>query len=220
MNDPIQIIYENCVLKEMAFGLGPGAIPITHDELLNKIVEAEAQGSVPISVTMVTVPSNQVKAKNNEFYPIYKVSQTNGILGAHYEDAVNRQREREGATPDFKRTSGWGKHLSRSIVQGPNGIGIQIQPTDTGVKRPPVYIGTQGDYMNLSYIPLTKEQWSPLVPQYSRPLAQQLQGVKKDVLIIRPNLKNIVGCSLLGKEFTISTITQEQKNVLAASGIV
>lgn len=87
-------------IMEMAFGLGSGT-SITQDQFTQKVIDFDNSkaGTRPISFTSVT---NPVYRKTGFPYKaLYKVGQTNGILGFDYQANVNAQREREGKPADF-----------------------------------------------------------------------------------------------------------------------
>jgi len=88
------------VMKEMAFGLGNNT-PVTIQEFVDKVIDFNNQrgGTMPISFTSVTNP--QYRKTGCPFKRIWKVGQTNGMIGTDYEKNVNAQREREGKTADF-----------------------------------------------------------------------------------------------------------------------
>ena len=56
--------------------------------------------AIPIGVVTATEP--KMRKTNNEFYGrVTKITESNVFTNVDYAAAVNRQREREGATPDF-----------------------------------------------------------------------------------------------------------------------
>lgn len=71
-------------------------------------------GSTIITLTTLTIPDYKKKGcpfKDN----IQKLCRVNGTLNWHYEHSVNRQREREGLTPDFASLPRrWGTHLQKT----------------------------------------------------------------------------------------------------------
>jgi hypothetical protein len=206
--EKLGILYES-IIVEMAYGLGPSAQSVTHDQLLDVIAAAEMDGTTTVGLTIISTPSNQRK-RNNPYLPIHKMSQSNGLLGPDYPGSVNNQREREGKVGDFKAGPGWGERVSRSIIKGPNGINIAIQPTEMIKPPAPTYIGTEGANLRV----LTPEEWGPFVPQYNRKYAQASQGVEKDVMMIKPALKNIVGATIQGTEYVVSDINPIQQEIL------
>lgn len=207
----IGLIYES-VIFESPFGLASNAEEITKEELITKINELEKQGAKPVSITAVTIPGQ----KNNEFKPIYKVSRINGMIGANYENSVNRQREREEKPADFVRGSGWGTHLSPSLVQGANGISLQIQPSLKKMgEHPSVYVGTQGG----KFIVLSKEQYDPFIYKAKDGEGSTQQGVDRAVVLRRVRLDNIVGITISGTEYRIKDFDKTKQEVLNISGI-
>ena len=88
------------ILDDMAFGLGTGT-PITQDEFVQKVIDFDNSktGTRPISFTSVTSPV--YRKTGFPYKALYKVGQTNGMLGFDYGANVNAQREREGKPADF-----------------------------------------------------------------------------------------------------------------------
>ena len=117
MNKPnFDIQYEN-YLKEMAYGLGAGSAPVTIEQFLDVIKRFDNanKGAQPISFTSVTTP--QYRKTGFLYSKLFKVGQTNGLLGNDYEANVNAQREREGKPADFvkQQTSNVKEWLSASV---------------------------------------------------------------------------------------------------------
>jgi len=72
---------------------------------------AERKGARIIS--LVTVTEVFLKPEGKEkFGKVFKLSHINGIVNFNYENSVNKQREREGVTPDFvAQPRKWGTKL-------------------------------------------------------------------------------------------------------------
>jgi len=211
----INVLYEsvnnNEMVVEMAYGMAPGSVPITQNEIVEKVKEAEATGATPVGVTAVVIPSQ--RKKGNNYHPIYKVTQMNGMIGSDYERGVNRQREREGGEADFQRGSGWGTHESTSIVRSAKGdISIQIIPSQN--RQPtPVYVGGIGG----EFMVLDEADWSPFVRiQQPRAVADQ-QGVERAVIYRRVRLDNIVGIVIGRTEYRVENINPTKQAVLDIS---
>lgn len=100
----------------MSFGL-KAFTPIHSQTLIEDIVAFDDAkiGARPISLTTVTTPA--FRKTGFDYDNLYKISQSNGIIGFDYEANVNAQRLREGKEADFvaennKRVKNW---LSRSV---------------------------------------------------------------------------------------------------------
>ena len=204
--DEIGIIYEGWVC-EMAYGRAADAIPIPSSEITNKVAEAEMQGVRPISVTTITQPNvNKSNRLYNELMPIYKVSRMIGKVGEEYETKRNNLLVRQGEEPTFKAQQGWGKHLSKSIIRGPKGDAIMIQgDTNSPVRSPAsIYITGRGAFRVLT----PEEKAECIKPVPAAP-----------VVVRKPYVANIVGITIGGSEYTISDMTETQKEVLRVAGI-
>lgn len=65
------------------------------------------KGASAVSITTETEPKMR-KTNNPYFGRVKRIARRSGMLGASYENAVNRQREREGIASEFKAESLWG----------------------------------------------------------------------------------------------------------------
>lgn len=99
MKPKFNILFET-LLKDMAYGLGAGT-PTTQDEFVQEIMgfDNAKTGTRPISFTSVTSPA--YRKTGFPYKALYKVGQTNGMVGFDYGANVNAQREREGKPADF-----------------------------------------------------------------------------------------------------------------------
>ena len=206
-------LYEGFI-SEMAYGRAADATPITTAEVSDKISAAEAEGVRPISVTLVTMP---YQSKSNEFYPIYKVSQMVGKIGAGFQDEQNLHRVREDKPADYKAQSTWGKHLSTSIIQGKSGLYVQITAsTDSMTKpAPSVYVTGKGG----AFRTLSPEEWQKHIKNQTASDVQAYQGLENAVMIRKPLIANIAGLKVGGTEYTVTDLDNTKKEVLRVSGI-
>lgn len=100
----------------MPYGL-TNSMQTTTEQFLSFIVSYDNSGigARPISFTSVTNPTH--RKKGFPYAKLYKVGQTNGMLGTDYEANVNAQREREGKVADFiaQTNNKMKEWLSRSV---------------------------------------------------------------------------------------------------------
>ncbi len=183
------------LLKDMAWGMT--GTPITQQQFIDKVIEFDNSrvGTRPITFTSVTEP----KTKANMPYEIlFKVGQTNGILGFNYQDNVNAQREREGLDPDFlvqpsKTIREW---LSFSIGITHKGLVVlRYRPTNPA----PSYWVVKDVDNNLREI--EKEEAVSYLPPVSEPTNQ---GVEKKIVYRTYGIDKIMGITFLGAENIIS----------------
>jgi hypothetical protein len=193
------------MLAEMAFGLGSN-IPVTIDQFVGEVINFNnaKKGTTPISFTSVTNP--QYRKTGCAYKKIYKVGQTNGMIGFDYESNVNAQREREGKAADFVK-----QQMSNVKEWLSDSVGI----TNTGLRV-------------IAYRPLTSlpAQWvaedhlGRLVvcePEEITPLLYTPsgtgQGVDKTVEYRLYGTDKIVAASLLKKEYLITDVDPVRKDV-------
>ena len=200
------------MVYERTYGMAVGAKEITADQIVEEIKKAEQQGAKPISITAVTIPQ---QSKKNPLFPIYKVSRMNGMIGADYERSVNRQREREEGTPDFQRQSGWGEHVSTSLIQGANGLSVQIQPSPNAKPQPSVFVTGAGGQFRI----ITPEEKETYIKTPSEEGTAKQQGVERAVVLRRVLINNIAGIVISGVESIVSTLDSTKKEVLRISSI-
>lgn len=211
----MKLLYENHVLNEMAFGYGQDAVPVTQEELVEKVKLAHKLGSKPISITSVTIPK---QSKKNPYYPIYKVSQLNGFLNFDYPRSVNARRELEGKEPDFiPQPRKWGKiyiddegksYPGLIVNNGLYYVQIKVQHT-----RDPIYIATAATGLQV----LDPESAKDLITPSADP--GESQGLDVGVIVRDYKVENIVGVSLANKEYRVSDISEEKQRILKMVGL-
>lgn len=82
---------------------------ITRSELCNMLFNVK--GAKFVTITARTIPK-LIGGKSNPYHGVEKVAVVNGTINFHYENSVNRQREREGKENDFEaKERVWGKQL-------------------------------------------------------------------------------------------------------------
>lgn len=187
----------------MSHGIG-GTDTVTLDEFEQIIIgfDKSGVGTRPISFTSVTNP--KLKSVKPGFLPwakLYKVGQTNGQLGADYENSVNLQREREGMPSDFKK-----QKLSIIVKWISDSIGI----TTTGLK---VLVYYPKQFSPSYWVVETNDGQFEEIPketalQYIRPPSPVAsnQGTEKKVEWRYYGFDKIVGASFLKDEYMISNV--------------
>jgi|GEM_PF-5300452 len=140
----------------MSFGIDANAKQVTQAELAKILIDLDAKGAVPISFTLVNKKRTKkhpsftkivlegYTGKGGETYFV-KVSQVAGMMGLDYETKVNREREKEGLTPDFEA----GKSPYEYITDGVRKKGEQYYlfyyPQTEAKDFDTVVIGDDGD---------------------------------------------------------------------------
>lgn len=89
-------------------------IPIGIQEFLAMMVDSGSRGAFPLTMKAKTIPDYRKTGcpfRNN----LFKIAVVNGFLNWDYTAAVNRQRVREGETPNFEAMPrAWGTQLTKT----------------------------------------------------------------------------------------------------------
>lgn len=106
-------------------------ITLSPDELVNLLYNTK--GATPVTLVTETYPKTRAGSPE-----VMKRAEVNGMVHVNYEDAVNRQLQREGKTPDFcAERPAWGEKFAESCIK------LHIDKETGEVKRY-VTIGVQG----------------------------------------------------------------------------
>ena len=187
------------LVTEMAYGLG-NFEPIESQEFVNMIIEFDnsGKGAQPISFTSVTSP--QHRKKGFPFRALYKVGQTNGMIGFDYQANVNAQREREGLAADFtaqanKNVREW---LSPSIAITNTGLtALRYRPL---APQPSYFVAETGDN---KFEEVNKDEVQPFLYSYS---GAGGQGVEEQIQYRLYGIDKIVAVSFQKKEYVITDV--------------
>jgi hypothetical protein len=196
-------------ITEMAYGLGDFA-PITLDQFEQMIItfDKSNKGTAPISFTSVTKPKlKSVKAGFLPYAGLYKVGQTNGLIGFDYEANVNAQRGREGQPTDFKKQqmSTIAEWVSDSIGITTTGLKVLIY---RALKSAPSFWVTEdssGVYAQITD-DVAKQYLAPSAPQSN-------QGIEKKINYRTYGFDKIVAVSFQTKEYMISNVDAKRKEI-------
>jgi hypothetical protein len=205
MNSPFNIIAEN-IINDMSFGLGTSS-PVTQDDFVQQVIEFDNSkvGTRPISFTSVTTPL--YRKTGFPYKNLYKIGQTNGMIGFDYQANVNAQREREGKPADFL-----------------------VQPSKTIKEWLSFSIGiTHRDLKVLRYRPLNpapsyfvvvdqdgtlKEIENEEAVKYLVPVSSPTnQGIEQTIDYRTYGIDKIVAYSFLKKEHTITDVDPERLEI-------
>jgi len=149
-------------------------VDITEKDLVKLLNEKHAKGTCIVSFGATT--DARLKKTGNPFaMPVTKTSRVNGVVGYDYENAVNRQREREAAEgieaqPFVGQPRQWGERLDRIFVLHKGQLYITVK-----VERSlgePVYHDAKG-------VEIDPEAVKPFIPKRSKPATQ---GTEKEVI--------------------------------------
>lgn len=143
-------------------------------------------GAFPITIVADTEP----KLKKGCPYKVRKRSKVNGMAGFIYENAVNRQRIREGKEPDFEsEPRKWGIRIVRTPLVEHNGnfyLELKVQNSDC------VYLDENGNE-------ISKEEIQPFLRENNF----DKQQLDKPVILRDYKLENIKEVHMDGKIYYV-----------------
>lgn len=141
--------------------------------------------------TLITETDARLKKTGNPFGDVRKVSRVNVTLGFQYENAVNRQRTREGTDADFEAAPRqWGERISPMLI-GHKGKTY----LETKVERSLGYT-----YLDATGKELTPEEIAPYLPAKS---ANSRQETEKEILVRDYALESIRSLSMGGEQYVM-----------------
>jgi hypothetical protein len=144
--------------------------------------------------TIVTNTDARVKAACPFGRNVRKVSRVNVCLGFQYENAVNRQREREGDEPDFKaEPRAWGERIKGTFLVRHDSGKLYLE---TKVERS---LGCE--YRDAAGNLIPADAIAPYLPNRS---GSGRQEVEKPVLVRDYALDSIRAVSLKGEDFVVA----------------
>ncbi len=137
---------------------------LTHNELVTILASAKGM----LIVGLLTLTDARCRKKNNPLaLPIYKVVRAIGFVGSNYGASVNREANRQGASPSFdSQPLVWGEWLiPGKVITHNGGLYLRTQTTPGTRRNAPCkvlsYRDAQGRYVAkskvLPYLPLVKE---------------------------------------------------------------
>jgi hypothetical protein len=147
------------------------------------------RGATFATITTETEP--KLLKTGNTLGDVRKVSRVNVCLGFQYEAAVNRQREREGATADFEAASRqWGERVAGTVLVSHKGKTYLETKVQKSLDHK--YLGANGTI-------LPDELIAPFLPKKS----PGRQDLEKEVMVRDYAIDTIRHIAVAGKEFVI-----------------
>lgn len=194
------------LVTEMAYGLN-NFEPLSSEEFVQLIVDFDnsGKGAKPISFTSITSPAH--RKTGFPYRKLFKVGQTNGMIGFDYEANVNAQRERENRPADFvaggnTKVKEW---LSRSIAVTNTGLtALRYRPL---TPAPSYFVVRNADGS------LTEVDRETILPFLYAPPASSGQGVEELVQYRLYGVDKIIAVSFEKKEYVITDVDPEKIEV-------
>ena len=151
--------------------------------------------------TLVTETDPKLKKTGNPFGEVRKVSRVNVTLGFQYENAVNRQREREGSEPDFEAAPRqWGRKISPMFVEHKGELYLE-----TKVER-----SIETKYLDSLDREIPAEALKPFLPSRSESSRQETE---KEIIVRDYKLASIASLTVRGESYIVIRSAREAARV-------
>lgn len=149
-------------------------------------------GAQIITITTETDPGKSLKYKNK----VVKRSRVNGVINWHYQNAVNRQRQREYKEQDFKvKPRKWGTRIPLSpCIQHNGNVYLEMKVENVHGTE---YFAKHGNTL----IPTTKEEVSEYLKK--RTNYSEAQDLDKEVILRDYKLSSIIEIRIQGEIYTV-----------------
>jgi len=147
------------------------------------------KGAKPVTITTKTDPGKSKAHKGK----CHKLSRVNGMVNWHYENSVNRQREREGLEQDFQvQPRKWGMRIAGTpLVEHKGNLYLEMKVEKV----------LDTSYMLADGTPCKREA----VEQHLRPHRSPTnQGVTKSVILRDYRLDSITTLKMGGVQYIVS----------------
>lgn len=162
---------------------------ITVQQFIDMVLERA--GAQIVTITTATEPKLK---RTNPFGVITKTSVVNGVINFNYQNAVNRQRGREGNDEQFTSAPRqWGQRIEGTPFVEHNGqhyLTIKVEKTSA----PPSYVDAMGQTVN-------HEDLMPHFYASSRGSGRQM--VADEVITRDYKLANVTAIKMRGKTYMI-----------------
>ena len=145
--------------------------------------------------TEVKLRSVDGEGNENNFSPsVTKISTVNGILCSDYENAVNKQRGKEGLKKNFSSKSrAWGTRIGdSSLIEHKGEFYLEIRVLSSSY----LYETDEG-------VPLSDEEVE-LISKFLPPSRPTRQGVENEIVVRTYNLSNIREVCYSGSRYILS----------------
>lgn len=160
---------------------------ITKENLMSLL--SEVKGAT--FATLITSTDPRLKKTGNPFRNVRKVSRVNVCIGFQYENAVNRQREREGNSEVFESAPRqWGEKISPMIVQHNGKLYLE-----TKVERSLGY-----SFQDENGKEIDSKLIEPFLPARKESARQETE---KEILVRDYALDSIIAATIGGKDYVV-----------------
>jgi hypothetical protein len=144
-------------------------------------------------ITISTFTDARLLKTGNPYANVHKLSKVNGFTGFDYQNAVNRQLERENSQPDFEsQARKWGTKISDCLIENKGKYYLIIRPLRC---RKPIYF-KQTEFGWLMVATDKIKQFIPIKKQSN-------QGTEKEIVYRNYLLTNIKYIAIGGEQYKI-----------------
>lgn len=168
--------------------------------------------AMPFSATALT--DAKARKTDNPLGTIRKLTRVNGMVGAIYERAVQRQEVREGATtPTFQaKERQWGERISSALIfkdskeGGSFYMSAQLNPS---LKPKPLYLVERQTSPSArpKLVAVSREEVAPYLPPDRSKEKAASQGLEKELVYRDYRLDSLISLSLNGQKYRVRQTT-------------
>lgn len=162
-------------------------------------------------VSFVSVTDPAMRMRDNPYRSARKVSIVNGVVNWIYSRTVNRQREREQKTMDFKALERkWGTRIKHTPL-------VSHFVGDEGETR--LYLEVKVERRSFLYFdPVTKKRIDEalIAPFLKDPEPNDRQDLEREIVLRDYRLTNIAELRIAGEEYTIAPAAKELLSYIPA----
>ncbi len=176
---------------------------VTKDALIAEV--SVNKGARPITLKTATEPDSMFNKRDNPFWDKAKqewkclrIAVTNGMINFNYQNAVNRQRDRENLPTTFvAKARQWGVHIKGTpLVEHTNKEGefktyLEVKVEKT-LSWKLIHKDTSNDFTAADLA---------IIHGFDKPFSPSRQGVQDEVILRDFDLDNIIGLTIDGKGF-------------------
>lgn len=173
---------------------------LNHSQLVEKIATIKGMAIVGLLATT----DARARKTNNPFFPITKTIRAIGFVGANYENAVNREANRQGETPEFQAESlPWGQWLiPGKIIEHKGEMYLRTQTTPGNRRKTPAkvlnYRAGDGKF-------ISRDEAKPFLPVARESNKQQEEtGIQQTVWVRTYSFDSLKKMRIAGQTYHIT----------------
>lgn len=152
-------------------------------------------GNDPKEIKITTYTDPKLRKTGNPYVGVKKIQTTKVEINFNYASDVNKQRMAEGKDLDFRTKESWHEHIgtSKCLVKNPK--------TDEKYLLVKVVSKENAYYIDENRNFLTVDQLKPFMPEYKKPVHQDLDN---PILVNTYKLANIKEVEIDGTKYILT----------------